>query len=195
MIRLLVIVFLLATATGYSQTCLERALPIDEKALLDPDDRWSNMRELSDSARDEILMELHFIDDDGNVLGDVEMFEISSCPYEYGGAKSIDMHIILIDFESKEEDKYVYALTYKGPQLAGRLMIAQLQTTCDNTFLRVCSVQEDGGIRLQQLEHLFDCQEDKFLETRQLPSLSVYMQEDGMFKEILDELPAGEDDE
>ena len=188
--RHLVILFLLVlsfSAQAQNNDCFTACMPIEEKDLLDPDERWPFMREVNDSVRDVILTTLSFVDSTGAALDDIEVFDVITCAYEFAQAKGITMKVIFIDVDSKEEDQYIYLLTYKGDEVAGRLLAGQLQTSCESTFIRACSLMPDGTLRLQQLEHIFDCSEDAFVETRVLPSFRVTMLEDGTFDESIEE--------
>jgi len=184
---MLVILLMAGSVMVDANDCFKACLPVTEQDLLDPKERWPFMREVADSVHDALLTELAFVDSSGAVLEDIDVWEVIECDYDFAGAKGITMKVIFIDVDSKEEDQYLYFLSYKGDQIVGRLLAAQLQTSCDNTFLRACSLMPDGSVRLQQIEHLFDCQEDKYIETRTLPSFRVYMLEDGTFNNEVEE--------
>jgi hypothetical protein len=165
--------------------CLQEVLPITERDLLDPTDRWSEMTRVGDSVRRDVLRQLVFTDSTGQLRSDIEVYLLSSC--RVGPDSSVTVLAYLLDVDSKEEDQYVYLMSRRSDQWLGRTLIAQLQTSCSSTFLRACALMADGSVSLQQLEHVFDCDADAFLETKILPSFRVYLNDDGSFTEILEE--------
>jgi hypothetical protein len=171
-------------------TCLKDVLPLGEKDLLEPQERWPDMRIVPDSTRQELLKHIGYADSNGTVPSAVKVFELSRCPYPYGGSTGVELLIFLVRGQEGDRDDNVWMVTWSENQVVARTLIGQLQTTCTSTFLRGCSELEDGSLQVQQLQHNFECGTDVFNGTEHLPGYVIYFRGDGTFEEVLPRSPA-----
>ena len=186
------ICLLFASASPVSaQACWEDLFPITEQHLLEPDDRWPTWEELEDSTRTMVLVSLGFVDTSGAALGRVDAYRIASCDVKDGHtvtAYYLNGHV-------DEHDDYVYLTSERDGTIISRVLVGQLQTSCDFTFLRACIVGSPGTLTIAQLEHRFNCETQEFVDTRSLPSLTVHLDSDGVFHEAVVEPPSTPIDE
>lgn len=175
--------------------CLSTTLPIGEKDLLEPGKRWTTIQPLSDSLRVTVLTAAGYVDSTGKIQSGLVTKIIDRCPYTFGGNNGIELLIVFIGSKGDDKDENVYLVTMKDGTVIARTLVAQLQTSCTTTFLRGCTLLNDGTIHVQQLEHTFDCDTDEFKGTNKLPSFIVAMRDDGTFEETLIETPPVSDGE
>ncbi len=175
--------------------CLTTTLPIGEKDLLEPEKRWTTIQPLTDTLRTVILTAAGYTDSTGKVQSGLVTKILDRCPYTYGGSNGIELLIIFVGSKGDEKDENIYLVTMSDGSVIARTLIAQLQTSCSATFLRGCTLLNDGTIHVQQLEHLFDCDTDEFKSTNTLPAFLIAMRDDGTFEETLIETPPISDGE
>jgi len=172
-------------AQGGVDSCLATLRPyvtIGEKDLLDVPERWRNRRLVEDGERELFLRNSGYADSTGNLSSKIKLEELVSCSTD-----SLSVKLLRVVGNEGTKDENIYIVTYVGKEILSRTLIASLQATCDNTFLRGCSMMDDGSIRVGQLRHAFDCEKDEFLKTEQLAGLSIRIRDDGSITEIVDE--------
>lgn len=138
---------------------------------------------VTDSVRVPILKEFGYADSNGVVPADVLLYRITECTV-YDSAT--DNGFLLVEYyvrnvvqQKSDRDENIYLATMRGDVVQSKALIAFLQTDCDNTLLRGCSIQADGTLRLQQVRHVFNCATEDFVNTEQLPSSTVVIKTDG----------------
>lgn len=184
-ITLLLCLFCAGHLAVAAQPCFGDLLPIGETDLLEPQDRWPEGIDLADSTRSAVLQSIGFVDTTGAPLSRVDVTEIHRCAAESG----IEYVLYYLNGHADEHDDYVYVTTQRDGTILFRVLIAQLQTTCEFTYLRACTLRTDGGLLLHQLEHRFDCSSQEFLRTDVLRSIAVDLRSDGSFNETVLEPP------
>ena len=179
------LVFLFSVAIASAQACLEDALPIGEKELLDVEGHWSDVEVLDGEAKRVVLDQLDFVDSAGALLEDFQVTMIASCQLFENDPEGVSVrlyHLMAGDNNAEENvDISAYVVTSRGEKFISQNLIAQLQTSCSETYLRGCFFGDDGSIEVQQLTHHFDCETLKFKESKHLPTRHVTMQDDGRF--------------
>lgn len=180
-ITLLLCLFCAGHLAVAAQPCFADQVRIAEADLLEPGDRWPEMSEPEDSTRAAILTAIGFVDSTGTPLDRVDVFEIHRCGFD----ADLEYVLYYLNGHADEHDDYVYLTTQRNGAILFRVLIAQLQTTCEYTYLRACTVRADGGLLLQQLEHRFDCTSQEFLRTDVLRSIAVDLRNDGSFNETV----------
>jgi hypothetical protein len=192
---LVTVLMLFGFGTVRAGDCLSTTLPIGEKDLLEPAKRWTTIQPLTDTLRTVILSAAGYADSTGKIQSGLVTKIIDRCPYTYGGSNGIELLIVFIGSKGDDKDENVYLVTMKDGNVIARSLIAQLQTSCTTTFLRGCTLLNDGTIHVQQLEHTFDCDSDEFKGTNKLPAFIIGMRDDGAFEETLIETPPISDGE
>lgn len=171
--------------------CLESALPIGEKELLDPPKRWPIMQPVTDSMRTLLLTNFGYADSTGAIPEAVTIFSIVDCG---DSTDPFASHLYLVRGTDGDRDENVWLATTSIGRVLSRSLVAQLQTTCSATFLRGCSTKGKGIVDIQQLQHNFDCESEEFIKTDRLPSFQVVINNDGALTEIYPDLePATSD--
>lgn len=172
-------------AQGGVDSCLATLKPhvtIGEKDLLDVTERWQNRRLVEDVERDVFLRNSGYADSTGSVSPKIKLEELVSCSTD-----SLAVKLLRVVGIEGTKDESIYVVTYLGKEIISRSLIAALQATCDNTFLRGCLMMDDGSISVSQLRHDFDCEKDEFLKTEKLVGLSIRIRDDGSITETIDE--------
>ncbi|MBK7185138.1 MAG: hypothetical protein IPH85_04290 [Ignavibacteria bacterium] len=175
-------------ATASVDSCLAVLRPnltIGEKDLLDVSERWSNMRRIEDAERETFLRNAGYADSTGSIPSKIRVDEIAGCII---GRESDTLEIRLFRVLGIEgtKDENVYVVTTSRQNIIARSLIASLQATCESTFLRACTMEDDGSIRVGQLRHDFDCEKDEFLRTEPLPGLTIRVRDDGSISETVE---------
>ncbi len=173
-----------------ASVCFDGLLPIREQDLLEPQKRWPDMVRIQDSTRAHLLDNIGYADSLGAIPNNIRLFELHRCPYTYGGAENIELVAYLVRGAEGDRDESVWLVTWREKAIVARTLIGQLQTNCSSTYLRGCSVTDDGGLLVQQLTHSFECETDEFLRTERLPSLNIYFRDDGTFEESVISIPS-----
>ena len=174
------ILLTLAVPSVWGQDCLSDLFPIKEVDLLDPEDRWPEMMELEDSVRTVVLTSLGFVDTTGAPYDRVDGYEVFRCTGEEG----VEFVAYYLNGNVDEHDDYVYLVTQREDRWVDKMLVAQLQTTCSSTYLRACRVTEGPVLRVDQLEHRFDCETQEFVDTGVLPAFLMEIRTDGTFNEV-----------
>ncbi|MBC8124534.1 MAG: hypothetical protein H7X70_02265, partial [Candidatus Kapabacteria bacterium] len=188
MLRLLTIVFVfLPSVAAYASvdSCLAQLRPhttIGEKHLLEITDRWQDRISVDGTERDIILRNTGYADSAGDISSSIKVEELVQCISD----DSIQIRLIRIRGTEGTKDESIYLFTFSKKEIVARTLIAALQATCDNTFLRGCSMEDDGSIRVRQLRHDFSCDTDEFQKTVPLPGLVVRLRQDGTITEVIE---------
>lgn len=188
MLRLLTIAFVfLPCVAAYASvdSCLARLRPhvtIGEKHLLEIADRWQDRLNVEGSEREIILRNTGYADSTGKISSSIKVEELVQCSSD----DSIHIRLIRIRGIEGTKDESIYLFTFFKKEVVARTLIAALQATCDNTFLRGCSMEDDGSIRVRQLRHDFSCDTDEFQRTVALPGLVVRLRQDGTITEAIE---------
>jgi len=159
-------------------------LTIGQTILVNVEEAYPIVEEVvADSARAPVLKELGYADSTGNVPPDVRLFRIAECTvYDSvtdNGFLIVEYYVRNTVKRKGDRDENIYVVTMRGDVVLGKALIAFLQTDCDNTLIRGCSVRSDGTLRLQQVRHEFDCGSEEFVKTEQLPGSIVTVKTDG----------------
>ncbi len=157
-------------------------LTIGEKHLLDVGERWQERLTIDGPEREILLRNVGYADSTGMISSKIKVEELVQCATD----DSIRIRLIRIQGIEGSKDESIYLLTYAKQEIVARTLIAALQATCDNTFLRGCSMEDDGSIRLRQLRHDFSCETDEFLKTESLSGLVVRIRQDGSIAEVIE---------
>lgn len=179
-----ILVALVSTVSGaYASidSCLQTLRPhltIGEKDLLDVEERWSEMTKLEDDDREEILFFAGFEDSTGAIPSAVKAYDIVSCTTSEA-AGSIVIKLVYVKGIEGTKDENVYLVTMKNGMYSSKYQIASLQASCEGTFLRASSMNDDYTISVGQLYHVFDCETDKFQNTETQPTLTVRIRPNG----------------
>lgn len=188
--RIALVLFLVlnVAATASVDSCLAMLRPhvtIGEKDLLDVSERWSEMRRIEDAERELFLRNAGYADSTGSIPSKIRVDEIIRCAV---GTESDTIEIRLFRVLGTEgtKDENVYVVTTRRQDIIARSLIASLQATCESTFLRACTMEDDGSIRVGQLRHDFDCEKDEFLRTETLPGLTIRVRDDGSISETVE---------
>lgn len=185
MFAALLILSMIANGIG----CVDAALPIGEKELLDPPKRWPAMEQVADSARRVLLTSFGYADSTGFVPENVEVYRIDQCSDTLDQEHTVVLHLYLVRGKDGDRDENVWLVTAEQNRIVARTLLAQLQTTCSTTFLRGCSQFNKGVISVLQLQHNFDCDAGEFVKTEKLPSIEIAVQTDGTITETFPDAP------
>jgi hypothetical protein len=169
------------SASASIDSCLQTLRPhltIGEKDLLDVEERWSEMTKLKDDDREEFLQFAGFEDSTGAIPSAVKAYDIVSCTTSEATG-SIVIKLMYVKGVEGTKDENVYLVTMKNGMYSSKFQIASLQASCEGTFLRASSTNDDGTISVGQLFHVFDCETDKFLNTETQPTLTVRIRPNG----------------
>jgi hypothetical protein len=169
------------SASASIDSCLQTLRPhltIGEKDLLDVDERWSEMTKLKDDDREEFLQFTGFEDSTGAIPSAVKAYDIVSCTTSEATG-SIVIKLMYVKGVEGTKDENVYLVTMKNGMYSSKFQVASLQASCEGTFLRASSMNDDGTISVGQLFHVFDCETDKFLNTETQPTLTVRIRPNG----------------
>lgn len=175
-------------ATASVDSCLAKLRPnvtIGEKDLLDVSERWSEMRRIVDAEREIFLRNAGYADSIGAIPSKIRVDEIAGCTVE-GESDTLEIRLFRVVGIEGTKDENVYVVTTSKQNIIARSLIASLQATCESTFLRACTMEEDGSIRVGQLRHDFDCEKDEFLRTEPLPGLTIRVRDDGTISETVE---------
>ena len=185
MTRLIAAVALLVVSLSGAEasidSCLQSLRPhltIGEKDLLDVEERWSDMTRLKGDDREEFLFFTGYEDSTGAVSSSIDAYEIVSCTTSDAPA-SIVLKLMYVKGIEGTKDESVYLVTMKNDMFASKVQIASLQASCEGTFLRASSLNDDGTIAVGQLYHVFDCDTDTFQNTETQPTLTVRIRANG----------------
>lgn len=162
-------------------SCLQTLRPhltIGEKDLLDVEERWSEMSKLKDDDREEFLQFAGFEDSTGAVPSAVKAYDLVSCTTSEATG-SIVVKLMYVKGVEGTKDENVYLVTMKNGMYSSKFQIASLQASCEGTFLRASSLNDDGTISVGQLYHVFDCDTDTFQNTETQPTLTVRIRPNG----------------
>ena len=180
---LVIAVFGMSTfgASASIDSCLQTLRPhltIGEKDLLDVEERWSDMTKLKGDDREEFLFFAGFEDSTGSISSSIEAHDIVSCTSSEATG-GIVLKLVYVKGIEGTKDESVYLVTMKNGLYASKFQIASLQASCEGTFLRASSLNDDGTITVGQLYHVFDCETDKFQNTETQPTLTVRIRPNG----------------
>ncbi len=167
---------------------LRSHLTITEKILLDVTDRWPDRTEIDGDERERLLRFAGYADSTNAVSGKILAEVLAACTDPVEG---IELRLVRIRGIEGTKDESVFLVLRRGQDLVARTLLAALQATCDNTFLRACTMLDDLSIRVEQLRHDFDCANDEFLSTEVLSGLTVRVRANGEINERVD----GEEDQ
>lgn len=162
-------------------SCLQTLRPhltIGEKDLLDIEERWSDMTKLKGEEREEFLFFAGFEDSTGAVPSSIAAYDIVACTSSEATG-GIIVKLMYVKGIEGTKDESVYLVTMKNGLYASKFQIASLQASCEGTFLRASSLNDDGSISVGQLFHVFDCETDKFQNTETQPTLTVRIRPNG----------------
>ena len=189
MYRLITCLFLIVaySATVQAQQCIAELMPIGEAELLDVGKRWPDALRITDSVRLAVATACGYADSTGAVNDDLVVKELIRCELT-GGSEADTIVAIYIKGTEGDKDESIYLLVVRNALFISQSLVAQLQTTCEATYLSGCTMQDDGSILVQQLKHAFECGTDEFLGTTKLPSFAVGIREDHTFEQILSDI-------
>lgn len=153
--------------------CIGVFFPIGEKDMLEPENRWPERKRVdNDTLRELILRNTGYADSVGRIDKRIRVWLLSEC--EGDTAYSL----LMVNGIDGDRDDALWLVLRSGNAILSRTMVAALQTTCESTFLRGSRVIESDIIEMQQLTHVFDCADDKFLRTDTLTSVRVRIHSD-----------------
>lgn len=136
------------------------------------------MTKLKGDDREEFLQFAGFEDSTGTIPSDVKAYDIVSCTTSEATG-SIVIKLVYIKGIEGTKDENVYLVTMKNGLYSSKFQIASLQASCEGTFLRASSMNDDYTISVGQLYHVFDCETDKFQNTETQPTLTVRIRPNG----------------
>lgn len=188
-------ILLLTIASLITLPCLDTVLPIGEKELLAPKERWPAMERVADTLNIALLTSFGYADSTGAVPENVQVYQIVSCSDNTSMQNAFYLSLFLVRGVEGDRDESVWLVTSHNNTITARSLVAQLQTTCAATYLRACSLQQDGTVSIQQLQHNFDCDNDEFVNTDHLPAFVLSVNDDGTITDVMPEaLPSTPDD-
>lgn len=188
--RIALVLFLLfnVAATASVDSCIASMRPhvtIGERDLLDVSERWPEMRSITDAERETFLRNAGYADSLGSIPSKIRVDEITGC-IAAGESDTLEIRLFRVLGIEGTKDENVYVVTTRWQNIIARSLIASLQASCESTFLRACTMEEDGSIRVGQLRHDFDCEKDEFLRTEPLPGLTIRVRDDGSISETVE---------
>lgn len=136
------------------------------------------MTKLKGEEREEFLFFAGFEDSTGQVPSSIDAYSIVSCTTGEA-AGGIVVRLVYVKGIEGTKDENVYLITMKNGMYSSKFQIASLQASCEGTFLRASSPNDDGSISVGQLYHVFDCETDKFQNTETQPTLTVRIRPNG----------------
>lgn len=169
----------------HAQNCITDVLPVGEKDLLDPDKRWPTTTLVTDSMRSVFLTSFGFSDSTGTVSDEISLRQITTCNYPFSQSDQLQLTAFLINGIEGDRDISVWLAVTNQTHVVSRTLLAQLQTTCTATYLRAASLEIDGSVRIQQLQHNFECGTDEFKGTEHLPTYTIEFGADGSITDVL----------
>jgi len=187
-IAIAVLLALNVAATASVDSCLLLLRPhvtIGEKDLLDVSERWPDLRRVEDAEREIFLRNAGYADSLGAIPSKIRVDEIVNCMVG-GDSDTFEIRLFRVVGIEGTKDENVYVVTTSKQNIIARSLIASLQASCESTFLRACTMEEDGSIRVGQLRHDFDCEKDEFLRTEPLPGLTIRVRDDGTISETVE---------
>lgn len=180
-------ILLLTIASLTTLPCLDTVLPIGEKELLAPREKWPAMERVADTLNIALLTSFGYADSTGAVPEKVEVYQIANCLDSASMQNEFHMSLFLVSGVEGDRDVSVWLVTSRNNTIIARSLVAQLQTTCASTYLRACSLQPDGALFVQQLQHNFNCDTDEFVNTDHLPSFVISVNDDGTIMDVMPE--------
>ncbi|MCX6140848.1 MAG: hypothetical protein NTX15_08480 [Candidatus Kapabacteria bacterium] len=186
-VRLTILFFLILSvqASASVDSCLFSLRPhltIKEKDLLDVAERWPERTRLVDIERETFLRNAGYADSTGEVPSKIKVEEIARCSTN----DSLQIRLLRVLGIEGTKDENIYIVTYSGSTILARSLLAELQASCEGTFLRACTMEADGSIRIGQLRHVFDCDKDEFIKTETLSGLTLRVRDDGSIHETIE---------
>lgn len=175
---------LLIASIAASDTCLQPLFPIGERDLLEPKKRWLEMQRLPVNDEQSILNGLGYADSTGQIPKSIELYQLVRCPYTYVGVSDLTLMALWVHTDVEFKDEAIWLAITRDGAIVDKSLIAQLQTSCSQTFLRGCRLTADSGINIQQLEHVFNCETDEYVETRRIPGFDVFFTDTGEFQVV-----------
>ncbi len=162
---------------------LRPAFTITEAVLLDVPARWPERRRLVDTERETFLRDAGYADSTGNIAKAIVAEVLEACTI---GTSTLEVRLMRVRGIEGTTDENIYLAVLNGSEIRSRTLVASLQATCEATYLRACSMEQDFSIRVGQLRHDFNCSTDEFLSTEQLPGLTIRVRQDGTLSERVD---------
>lgn len=148
--------------------CIGAFFPIGEKDMLEPENRWPERKRVdSDTLREVFLRNTGYADSVGNIDKRILVWVLSECEGDTAYA------LFMVNGIDGDRDDALWLVLRSGNVIIARTMVAALQTTCESTFLRGSHLVGSDLVEMQQLNHIFDCADDRFIRTDTLTSVRV----------------------
>lgn len=180
-----------ATELDFCIKQLGANLTIGEKDLLDVKARWPRRHVILGELRAMLLRNTGYADSLGALHAELKVFELGRCEIidsTVTNPSEMVFSVRLYNIRGIEGDidEGIFVVVFRDSSIQARCLIAALQTSCEQTFLRACFLLEDRAIRCEQLRHDFDCEKDEFLQTTALTGLTIRLGRDGSIIESID---------
>ena len=160
-------------------TACDSCLRISEPILTDPSATWKGMTQLKGALADTMLHALQQTDTIGAET-DAKIFLIRSCPLN----EILTLSTYHVVGSAGSRDESIYAVVFMNSTPISHTCIGILKTDCASTYVRGCAVEDDGTLRIAELEHKFDCETDALLSTEPFEDTLLRLRSDGMFEPV-----------
>lgn len=157
----------------------DSCLRISEPILNDPSETWNMMSRLKGAEADTMLNVLQLTDSIGAET-DLRITRIRSCSLN----ESLTLSTYLVSGAAAGRDESIYAVVSMNGTPISHTCIGILKADCASTYVRGCAVEDDGTLRIAELEHKFDCDTDALLSTEPFEDTVLRLRADGLFEPV-----------
>lgn len=160
-------------------TACDNCLRISEPILTDPSETWKSIEQVKGAWADTMLHVLQLTDTIGAET-DAKIFKIRSCSLN----ATLTLSTYHVVGTAGDRDESIYAVIFMNGTPISHTCIGILKTDCASTYVRGCAVEEDGTLRIAELEHKFDCDTDALLSTEPYEDTVLRLRADGLFEPV-----------
>jgi hypothetical protein len=160
-------------------TACDNCLRISEPVLTDPSETWKGITQMKGALADTMLNVLQLTDTIGAET-DAKIYKIRSCSLN----ETLTLSTYHVVGSAGGRDESIYAVIIMNGTPISHTCIGILTTDCSSTYVRGCAVEEDGTLRIAELEHTFDCDTDALLSTQPFDDTLLRLRADGLFEPV-----------
>lgn len=160
-------------------TACDNCLRISEPILTDPSETWKGITQMKGALADTMLNVLQLTDTIGAET-DAKIYKIRSCSLN----ETLTLSTYHVVGSAGGRDESIYAVIMMNGTPISHTCIGILKTDCASTYVRGCAVEEDGTLRIAELEHTFDCDTDALLSTLPFDDTLLRLRADGLFEPV-----------
>jgi hypothetical protein len=157
----------------------DSCLRVTEPILVDPSDTWGKGKQLKGAEADTLLYFLEVTDSLGAAAG-AKIWQIRTC--------SITESLLLATYHVRGSaggtDESIYAVIVANGTPISHTCIGILRADCASTYVRGCVVEPDGSLRIAELQHNFDCENDALVSTEHFDDTIMRLRADGTFEAV-----------